>query len=210
MCGPSKQQSEAYNNQTKLNQDITGQMSTIFGDNKNILSSVTGALTPVVDKGVNQYGFNPAEDAALRTQATDANAAAGQQTTNAVRSTLAGEGGGTTYLPSGSEATIEGQLAQTEAQKEADTQLGITEKGYDQGRQNFFEADSALTGGAAQLESPEISAENAASGSQGQENNAAESITQANDAWVAPVAGLLGSVGGAAVGKIGGNKGSNG
>lgn len=203
MCGASSQQKQAYNNQVNVTKDITGQMSTIFGDNQNILGSLTTSLSPIVSAGPNQYGFNPTEDAALRTQTTDQNAAANQTATNAVRSELAGEGGGTAYLPSGSEASIEATLAQTEAQKQADAQLGITSAGYAQGNKNYEEAVNELPTATAQIENPEIGAENAANSAAGAQSEAGNQITQANDAWVAPVAGLIGSVASA---KLAGKK----
>jgi endonuclease IV len=97
-------------------------------------------------------------------------------------------------LPSGSEASIEATLAQTEAQKQADAQLGITSAGYAQGNKNYEEAVNELPTATAQIENPEIGAENAANSAAGAQSEAGNQITQANDAWVAPVAGLIGSV----------------
>lgn len=200
MCGPSKaMKSAAAQTQTTANL-LTDSFKKIFGTNTNILSSITDALTPVVKDGPSQYGFSKGEDAALRTRAVDSNAAAGQQTTNAVRSAMASRGGGNTYIPSGSEAVIEGSLAQTEAQKQADDQLGITEKGYETGRQNFFQSTTDLTQAPGALENPAIAAGGAASGAASAAMQGQTDIATAQNAWIAPVAGMIGAIGGAAAG----------
>lgn len=209
MCGPSTAMKTAAAQQQSTANLMTKDFQDIFGTNQNILSSISDALTPIVKGGASQYGFSNAEDAALRTQSTAQNAAAGQNATNAVRSSMAARGGGNIYLPTGSEAAIEGQLAQSQAQKQADTQLGITERGYDIGRQNFFGAEGALAGAPGELENPITSSGSAAMGAQQGAYDAANSINQAKNAWVAPVSGLIGSViggpiGGAVGSKIGG------
>src|SRR5262249_46460177 len=124
----------------------------------------------------------------------------------ALRSSLAAEGGGNTYLPSGSKAAIEGSRAQQQANAQATAQLGITEKSYDLGRQNFFQATQDLGAIPGELENPATAAGSAASGAAGQEMSGATDIANANNAWIAPVAGMIGGLGGAALGGFGGKK----
>jgi hypothetical protein len=206
MCGPSKAMKMAAAQEQSTANLMTKDFQDIFGNNQNILASITGALEPVVKAGPSQYGFSAGEDAALRTQALDTNAAASQQTSNAVRSAMAARGGGNVYLPTGSEAVIEGQLAQTAAQKQADAQLGITERGYETGRQNFFGAEGALAGAPGELEAPITSAGNSALSGQQGAYQAADQINQANNAWVAPVAGAIGAIAGGPIGAQIGSK----
>jgi len=151
-----------------------------------------------VNAGANQYGFSQGEDAAMRTQATEQNAAAGRNASNATRSALASVGGGNTLLPNGSSAAINAGLAEDQAQKQAESQLAITQKGYDVGRQNFFGAEQALAAAPGELEAPISQAGSVASGAASNEMEGGTAITQANQAWVAPVAGMIGAIGGAA------------
>src|SRR4030081_1020551 len=102
LCGATKGQKDAAAQEMSTAKSMSSAFDTIFKGNENILKSITGALTPVVQAGPSQYGFSSAEDAALRTRAMDSNAAASQQVTNAVRSAEASRGGGNTYIPTGS------------------------------------------------------------------------------------------------------------
>jgi hypothetical protein len=201
-CGASGQQKTAFANEQKVSSLLSVDAQKIFADNSNILKSITGALEPIVTAGPNQFGFSPEETAAMRTQTAELNAAAGQQATNALRGSLAAEGGGTTVLPSGSTAALEGDLALKEANKEAIDQAAITQKGFDVGRQNFFDSEGRMVAAPGALEAPEISADSAAMNATEGVSQAAGAITQANNAWMAPVAGLIGGIGGAALGKI--------
>lgn len=206
MCGPSQGMKMAAAQQQSTANLMTKDFENIFGENQNILGSITDALTPIVKAGASQYGFSDAEDAALRTQATAQNASGARNATNAVRSAMASRGGGNIYLPTGSEAAIEAELANSQAQQQANSQLGITEKGYDTGRANFFGAEGALAGAPGQLEAPITSSGSAAMGAQQGAYTAASDINQAKNAWVAPVAGAIGTLVGGPIGGMVGSK----
>jgi hypothetical protein len=194
MCGPSASQKAAANTEQTVSQEMAANAATIFGQNENILKAITGALEPIVAAGPDQYGFSTQEDAAMRSQATNTLAAEGNNATNAVRSSLASRGGGNTLLPSGSEAAIESSLAENQATQQSQAQLGITQQGYNTGRANFFGAESALAGAPGALESPETSAGTAAEGAANQALEGATQIQQEENAWVAPVEGMIGGV----------------
>jgi hypothetical protein len=163
------------------------------GQNFEILKGIVDNLKPIQAAGPEQFGFAPAEEAALRTNAAEQLNAAGSQVANAVRGAVASRGGGTTYLPSGSEDSILGALAQETAVKEAEAQSGITQKGYDIGRQNWEFATEGLTRAPGALEAPIISAEEGASGAAQGAFKGAQEITAANRAWEAPVGKLIGA-----------------
>lgn len=200
MCGASGQQKQAYGDIASLANTLRSNFQTIFAGNMNILNNLESSLAPTVAGGVGQYGFTGAEDAAKRTQATEQIAQAGAQASNLVRGSLAAQGGGNTFLPSGSEAAIESSLAQNTAVKQAQAQLGITEQGYETGRENYFQSVGLAGGLPGELENPATSAGNAALGGAQAQMEGANAITQANNAWVAPVAGMIGAVGSAALG----------
>src|SRR5258706_1863401 len=204
-CGATGGQKTAQANEVKVSDLLRTDMQLVFGKNQNLLDTLTKALSPTVQAGSSQYGFSPTEDAARRTQATQQIAAAGQNATNSVRSAVAASGG--MNLPSGSETAIESSLAQNQANAQAQAQLGITEQGYQAGRQNYFQSVSDLAGAPSQLEPPAPSAGSAAMGAAGQQMQGATDIANANNAWIAPVASMIGAVAGGALGNIGGGSG---
>jgi hypothetical protein len=193
MCGASSQEKMAFGNEEKISSLLTENFQEFAGKNAAILDNMVKSLSPIESAGPSQFGLAPAEEAAERTVTAENMSAAGAQATNAVRSALASRGGGTSYLPSGSEAEILGSIAQDTAVKEALAQAKITERGYDVGRQNFEFATEELGKAPGELENPVVNAGNSAlSGAEG-EQKGAEAITQANQAWMAPVAGIIGA-----------------
>jgi hypothetical protein len=199
MCGASSQQESAFANEAKVSSLLTTGLQQIAGDNQLILGNLTKGLTPIQTAGPSQFGLSPAEEAAERTDVAEQGAQAGAQTANAVRSAISSRGGGTSYLPSGSEASIIGSLAQQTAVQEAEQQSAITQKGYDIGRQNWEFATQELATAPGELENPITNAGSAASGAAGQEMSGANAITAANQAWMGPVGQIIGGVAGGAL-----------
>src|SRR5258706_5944922 len=191
-CGATGGQKTAQANEVKVSDLLRTDMQLVFGKNQNLLDTLTKALSPTVQAGSSQYGFSPTEDAARRTQATQQIAAAGQNATNATRNAVAGQGG--MNLPSGSEAAIESELAQNQANAQASAQLGITAQGYEAGRENYFRSVSDLGGAPGQLENPATNAGNAAMGAARTQMQSATHLTKPNNAWMSAVVGLLGGV----------------
>src|SRR5438094_4580340 len=202
MCGASKQQKDAFGNEVSLENTLRGDFQTIFAGNQNILSMLEGSLAPAVSGGSSQYGFSAGEDAARRGQSTESISQAGTQAANVVRSAAASRGGGNTFIPSGSQDEIDAALAQNTATKQAEAQMGITEQGYETGRENYYKSVALAGAAPGELENPATSAGHLALGGATAEEQGANDITQANNAWMAPVAGMLGAVGGAAIGRI--------
>jgi hypothetical protein len=211
LCGASSEENAAFQNEQTLAGEMGKDFNAYFGENQAILGNLTTTLNPVIQAGPNQYGFSNAEDAALRSSAMNTNAAAGAEASNAVRSSMAAAGGGNVSLPSGSAEAENAALAENQAQTEAAAQTGITEAGYQAGRQEFNTAVQQITSAPGALENPVTGAGEGATGAAGQEMQGAADITQANQAWMAPVAGLVGSLGGAALGipKMGGGGGGS-
>lgn len=202
MCGASGQEKAAYGNEQKVSSLLTTQFQKFAGDNAAILGELTHNLTPIQTAGPSQFGLSAAEEAAERTMTAEQLSAAGSQVSNAVRSAVASKGGGTTYMPSGSLASIEGALAQDTAVKEALAQSKITQRGYDIGRDNWKFATEGLMKAPSELENPVTSAGDAALGGAKAQMEGGKSITEANQAWMKPVAGLIGGIGGGLIGKL--------
>ena len=195
-CGASSQQKSAYANEQKISGLLTENFENFARTHKNILGELTGSLTPIAEAGPGQFGFTPEETAAMRTDAAEQLNAAGTNATNAVRSAVASEGGGTTYLPSGSSASILGALAENTAVKEAEAQSGITQAGYAQGNKNWQMATQELAAAPGELENPVSGAGGAAVNAASLEQSGAQAITQANQAWMQPVGQIIGGVAG--------------
>lgn len=207
MCGASKEQKDAYANEKKVSTMLTNIATNFAGIDTDMLTSIKDHLTPIQEAGPSQFGLTPTAEAAERTSAAENISAAGAQAANAVRSTLASRGGGTTYLPSGSEASIIGSLAQDTAVKGALAQADITQKGYDIGRQNWQFATEGLEKAPSAFETPVIQAGEAASGAAAGQSKAANDITAANQAWMQPVGAIIGGVAGGLIPKIPGTSG---
>lgn len=193
MCGASSQEKTAFGNEQKLSQLLTTNFQEFAGKNSAILENITSALNPIVSAGPSQFGLAPAAEAAERTSAAENISAAGAQASNAVRGALASRGGGTTYLPSGSEASIIGSMAQDTAVKEALAQSSITQKGYDIGRQNWEFATEGLMKAPGELENPVTAAGKDLMPAAEAVSQGADKITAANRAWEAPVGKIVGA-----------------
>lgn len=201
MCGATQSQKDAEAAQAKLANEMSKDYAITFGQNQEILASLRSALQPIIAAGPNQQGFAPAELSALRTEATDLNARGAQNAEVAASAKAATAGGGNAAIPSGAQEQIGAMVNESAAQSLANQQLTITGEDYATGRQNFFAAEGALAGQAGQLENPATAAGSAASGANTEWMNAATQIQQANDAWMAPLGGMIGSLGGAALGN---------
>lgn len=152
MCGgPSSQEKAIAQQQQQFFGTLQQGYKTAFAGQQNILNSLNTAFQPIVAAGINQYGFSPAEDAALRTQASAGTATQYQNASKTIGESLASVGGGNAFLPSGAATKLQSQAALGAAQEESAQQLGITEAGYAQGRQNFLAAASGEQQNAAML-----------------------------------------------------------
>lgn len=207
MCGASSEQKKAYANEEKVSNMLTTIAQNFATTNTDMLGEIKDSLTPIQEAGPSQFGLTPTAEAAERMSAAENISAAGSQAANAVRSSLASRGGGTTYLPSGSEASIIGSLAQDTAVKEALAQSAITQKGYDIGRQNWQFATEGLEKAPSAFETPVVQAGEAASGAASSQMKGATDITQANQAWMQPVGAIIGGVAGGLIPKIPGSGG---
>jgi hypothetical protein len=111
-------------------------------------------LSPILEAGVGQQGFTPAELAARNTQAINTTAGNYRNAAQAVGSQLAGRGGGGNGLQSGIDQQIKASLASQAAGNLSNAQNQITAENYATGRQNFFQANAGMNA-LAGLENPE-------------------------------------------------------
>lgn len=201
MCHASSQEKGAFKNQLATTSAINSHLDTIFSNNENILGNLKQQMAPIITAGANQYAFNASKDAALRGSGAAAIAAAGRNAAGVARSAAISSGAGTSGIPAGSQSAIDAGLADEVAQKQAQYSNDVTAEGYKEGTENFFKAGQILPGAANTLENQTNNAGALANQSAGAQSQAAQAITAANNAWVGPVAGLLGSTANAALSK---------
>lgn len=107
------------------------------------MDSLNSSLTPIVNAGVNQQGFSPQELAAQNTQALNTTGGNYANAARALGGQLAGRGGDS-GLESGIDQQIKAGLASNAAGQLSNEQLGITQKNYETGRENYERAVGGL------------------------------------------------------------------
>lgn len=191
---------EAAQNAENSQASFTKTLQQVFANNNQKQQEQLNFLTNQLQEAVNNpQGYSPQTLASMRTQAEDAAATNNANVEQAVNEKFATTGGASpTALPNGVQEQIQAGVANSEAQNEANQQLGITEQ---QGQLQLQEKQNAERelGQVAEEENPE----GMASGATG----AAESIgglSQAVTASAGPTFGsILGGVVGAGLGAAG-------
>lgn len=192
MCGASGQQTAIETQQANMLSELTADYKTQFAGFQQILAALSSPLEAIVAKGPDQEGFGTAEMNALETQATERTANDYANAARAVNEAGAAVGGGNELLPSGGQAQLREETANAGAKESADLKTGITEADFATGRQNFWNATSAL-GGVAGMENP-VGFANAATGAGTAAASTATQIATEDNSWFAPVMGAVGGV----------------
>lgn len=200
MCGPDQAQQQLEQSQADFYSQLRTQDSTLFGEDQGILTQLQGVYAPILAAGANQYGFSDAEDTTLNSQATEGVAQNYRSASTALKEQQAAEGGGNSYLPSGSHESAQGELDAAAARTMSGEQLQIKQAGFDQGYKKFTQATTALEG-ASSLMNPAGTA-SVANQAGSAEGDTAKAIAAENESWMAPLAGAVGAVGGAATAKF--------
>lgn len=201
--GATDDQKSLGQEQMALFNEVAGHYSDVFLNAQNIMASLKAAWQPVVNRGINQYGFSLPEDSALRSSATTN---IGNQYKNAAAASgerMAAVGGGNVALPSGVENAAKRNLAVEAAQADANAQLGITEKGFDVGRENFLNASKIMASAPGELFNPATAASEAATGA-GTAASKTQSEISEEEAAASPWSVVGGILGGAASSFVGG------
>lgn len=198
MCGASSQQTSLGAAQTQFYQELTQNYSTEFAQNQQILGALSKSFTPLLDKGINQEGFSPAEKANLDSQAITGTGTNYAHASAALGERQGAEGGGTAVIPSGAKQEQQQQLAESAAGNESGIESDILANDYATGRQNYLTAAQGLEGVAGQ-ENPANFA-NATTGAGSAAASTENQITQANQSWMQLASAGLGAASGAFTG----------
>jgi hypothetical protein len=202
--GPTDDQKSLSASQTAFYNTLTNDYNTQFANQANILKSLQTSLQPVVDAGVNQFGFSPGETQALNSQAIQGTAQQYKNAQKSLQNQQAAQGGGNMALPSGVAAQNKEALAAAGADQTSSQLLGIQQAGYDQGRQNYLSAISSL-GGVASTYNPTsyAGATTSAGSAAASEANTIQQAQQASSPWNT-IGGILGGVAGSFLNPVGG------
>ena len=148
--GPSQQQLGLAAQEQTMANTFNVDFQQRFANQNATLQSLNNQLTPIANLGPNAQGFSAPELAAMNTQAINEAGAAARNAAMTTGTALAGRGeGGTSGITSGIEAQIKGSEASAAANQLAAAQEAITQKNYDVGRQQFWNAtqgEQALAG----------------------------------------------------------------
>jgi hypothetical protein len=197
-CKASDAENALSAEQSAFFQTLQNDYKTQFASQTNILNSLNSTFQPILAGGIGQFGFTPAEEAALRTGALEQVGGAYKNASTAVSEMMAARGGGNVSLPSGADAQVMGTIASQAAAAESGAQNQITQAGYAVGRQNFLEAANVL-GGVAKMYDPAAYGD-LANKSGSQAFNEANIIQQQNNAWKGELGGTFAGIAGAFLG----------
>lgn len=198
MCGATQQQTQVSDEENAFYQNLTNQYNTVFGQSQAITGALTSAFMPILQAGPSQTGFSPSEENALQTQNTENVGTNYAQAQKATAQILAAKGGGDTLLPSSVNANILASNTNQAAALRSQGQLGITQKNYAQGYQNWNTAASVL-GSTAGLVSPTAFGGMTSTAGGAAMTGATDIANATNSPWNAAF-GALGSVAGMATG----------
>lgn len=201
MCGSSGAQKTISAEQLKFFQEMQGSYATVFAGQEAILGSLNEALTPILQAGLGQQGFSPQEAAAISTQIGQGVGANYAKASQRLNTQLGAEGGGNEFLPSGAADQLRETLAQSAAQTMSNEQLASTVQNYQQGRQNFFGAEGALSQ-AAGIYNPTGYAGQSTGAGNAAFTSATDIYNQGN-AWVGALGGAIGGGVSAFTGQLG-------
>lgn len=196
MCGSDAQDALAQK-QADFYDDLRSRDNTEFAEQQSVLTQMQSIYAPILAKGPNQYGFSDAETNDLNTQANEGVAKNYANANKALKESQAASGGDT-FLPSGVSDQQRTGLIENAAAEQSQEEQQIQQAGYSQGYNEFSQATGALENVAGQY-NPNAGAEVANTAGSAAETTANQ-IAQENESWMAPLAGAVGAVGGAAAG----------
>lgn len=193
LCKASQEERDLAQKQAAFYSTMTAAYNTQFSKQSAILDAINAVWKPVLDAGVDQYGFTPEQDTALRTQATEGTAAEYKKAQQAVQQSMSARGGGNELLPSGVDEQIKSTIASSAAADQSAKNLNITNQGYERGYQNFLAATNALSGAGAQYNPLGYADANIKAGDSA--FNSAQTIAMQDSAWTGMLGGMVGSIG---------------
>jgi hypothetical protein len=174
-------------------QGYAAQQATQYENQTALYAQVKSVLDPILNAGPNQQGFSAAELNDLNAQAVEGTAENYSAAGKAVGENLAGEGGGDNPLPSGAQTQLKQQAANSAAEQESSEETQIQGANYQQGRENFTNAEQGEMAIAAG-ENP-TAYSSAAINAEGTAGSEANAIASENTSWINAAVGAAGAIG---------------
>jgi hypothetical protein len=181
--------------QTAFYTTVTANYNADYSQFEDLTGSLEKQLQPIIAAGAEQYGFSATQDAAIRTQATETDAAAARNSEQATNQQITASEGGADLLPTGAQEQLRQQGNVAAAQKNASDQNAVTQEGYAQGALNYNNAVADQTKVLGMID-PNSDA-NSVSTAGNAANGAISAETAADSGWMSMVGGALGGVTGA-------------
>ena len=145
MCFVSKGLTQTGAAQSSLFNTAVQQGQAEFGATNKEFNDLTNTMNPIMEAGPDQLGFSAQQEAAINANTIDTTAAQYKNAATAVKSDIAGQGGGNIALPSGANIATEEALAEAGAQQTAAGLRSNLQADYAAGNQNWQFATGALS-----------------------------------------------------------------
>lgn len=199
MClGPPKGVANINNESSAAYTTALNQAKTEFGDSSTAFNDLMSSMSPIAKAGPGQTGWTAQEASAINAQTVDQTAAAYKNAASAVRSGEAAVGGGNIALPSGANLATEEAIANEGAVTEASGLRQNLIQNYEQGNKNWQFAEGGIQ------KAPSVFSDaNAATGeatTSGKEAMSNAQTVAKYPTWANLAIGVLGDVGGNAIG----------
>jgi hypothetical protein len=174
----------------KQAQDMTAKQ---YADQQAIYAPMAKQFQSIFDKGPNQKGFSDEQTNTLNAQAVEGTAENYSQAAKAVGNSLASEGGGDAYMPSGGADQLKQEVANSAAANESSQETQIVNANYAEGLQQWNAAAGGLETIAAG-DNP-LGYEQAATSAGSAASTTANEISQEDNSWINATIGAAGAVG---------------
>lgn len=198
MCGATDDQKKISDSQQQMYKELNDNYTKMFGQQQELLGSLTSAFLPIVQAGPAQAGYSNQVDTSLRAQNAETVASDYAAAQKATAQQLASRGGGNTLLPDSISANILAANTNAAAAQRAAGERQITSDSYKLGNQNWLNA-AQLLGNTANMMNPNAYASESTGAGSAAGTTAYQIAQAANSPWTAAI-GALGSVAGGALG----------
>src|SRR5215471_6033166 len=143
MCsGPSATQMELQQEEADFYRTQINAYNKAYSNFSDIQAKLNAQFDPILKAGPGQMGYTPDELTTLRTQSTEGTAQNYAAAQRALQQRIATLGGGTSNVNTtgGVAGQLQAELASAGAGEQSRENLGITQSGYDVGRQMWQQA----------------------------------------------------------------------
>ncbi len=191
-CGATGAQKSALQSDQAFQKMMTGDYATTFAENQGLMKNLSTNLGQITNAGASQQGMSPQELAAQNSQAINAAAGSNQKIQTAIGEQNAGRSNATPGVESGIESAERAQAATEVDTGLNNTEANITQKNYDIGRQNYWNAVGETEKLPSAFESPSSQFAGEVTGANKQTSDQANQNAAADKGWMGLVSGLAG------------------